>query len=520
MMQDKDLSWNLNKESLINLRLNETLTLRSPLTFSRELRLQGKPIQWDLLPWLVYPLKDTSNKIVFRKASQMGVSTYCILWTLWLCRTGQVPRGLIYWLPKGSVVNDFSTTKVDEFLTENADALELPKGEKYNVGLKYIYGVPTYWRGLESKVGIKSISADAAVYDEFDEADPSQVKQARQRLSFSTVKLERELSTPTIPDFGIDKRFQETDQCHFAFKCEACSTWNILEEQWPHCFKQNKEGKYYRACKNCYKELQISKGRWIQKQQSDTRGYQISQLYSPFNSPEEIMKEYQTTEFMSHFYNHVLGLPYLAASDRVTSEMVLNACDTERPMQVSCVTPTAMGIDVGSLLHVTVLSNQSGNTKMLYCGEHKTFEEIDMLMKKFNVKELVIDALPETRKSRELVKRNQYKAWICFYSQHQKGSYAWNEEERIVSVNRTESLDSGTEAMLNNKISFPRRSQEIEEFANHCANTAKTVEEDLETGSKRYVYKKLGPDHYRHSLNYAMIALSRLRSGSVTSVFR
>jgi hypothetical protein len=35
---------------------------------------------------------------------------------------------------------------------------------------------------------------------------------------------------------------------------------------------------------------------------------------------------------------------------------------------------------------------------------------------------------------------------------------------------------------------------------------AKKLEEDEETGSKRYVYVKLGPDHFRHALNYEAMA--------------
>ena len=46
----------------------------------------------------------------------------------------------------------------------------------------------------------------------------------------------------------------------------------------------------------------------------------------------------------------------------------------------------------------------------------------------------------------------------------------------------------------------------IEEFAQHLHNVAKRLEEDEETGSKRYVYVKLGPDHFRHAFNYECMA--------------
>jgi hypothetical protein len=43
-------------------------------------------------------------------------------------------------------------------------------------------------------------------------------------------------------------------------------------------------------------------------------------------------------------------------------------------------------------------------------------------------------------------------------------------------------------------------------FAEHLHNTAKRLEEDEETGSKRYTYVKLGPDHFRHAFNYEAMA--------------
>jgi len=37
-------------------------------------------------------------------------------------------------------------------------------------------------------------------------------------------------------------------------------------------------------------------------------------------------------------------------------------------------------------------------------------------------------------------------------------------------------------------------------------NIAKVLQEDPETGSREYRYRKLGEDHYRHALNYFYLA--------------
>lgn len=442
---------------------------------------------------------------------------------MWLCKTKQTPRGAIYWLPTDQAVSDFVNTKVDPFVRDNMEISQSTTGGRsgaFNQGLKFMWGIPTFWRGLKSKTSVKSISADAAVYDEYDEADPEQVTQARQRLSFSDLKYERELSTPTIPEFGIDKQFESTDQCHYAFRCDHCSKFNILEDNFPGCFAQQKDGTYILICKYCKKSLQTREGVWVQKEsQSKLRGYQISQLYSPFKSPTEIMLDYQTTEFIGHFHNHVLGLPYLSATDRVTADMILNKCEPMRPMPSNFREKTVCGVDVGKYLHCTII-RPGKPSKVIWVGQLKHFEELDTLILKFNISDLVIDSLPETRKVRELIARQKHKVWACFYNDNQKGAYAWKEDERIVTVNRTESLDVGTNGIIAGDFLFPQRNAEIELFAEQCAAVAKVQEKDKDTGAVKNVYRHLRPDHYRHSFNYASIAASRQRTGLIVSTFR
>ena len=76
----------------------------------------------------------------------------------------------------------------------------------------------------------------------------------------------------------------------------------------------------------------------------------------------------------------------------------------------------------------------------------------------------------------------------------------------IVQCNRTESLDASHNEILQGKIELPRESEIVKTFAEQLHNVAKKLQEDEETGSKRYVYVKLGPDHFRHAFNYEAMA--------------
>jgi hypothetical protein len=127
-------------------------------------------------------------------------------------------------------------------------------------------------------------------------------------------------------------------------------------------------------------------------------------------------------------------------------------------------------------------------------------------MKNFNILRSVCDALPETRNARAFAERHKGKVFLSFYREFFKGDYKWDESNFMVVCNRTESLDASHNEILTGNIVLPKECEIVQEFAKHLHNVAKKLEEDEETGSKRYVYVKLGPDHFRHALNYESMA--------------
>jgi hypothetical protein len=84
------------------------------------------------------------------------------------------------------------------------------------------------------------------------------------------------------------------------------------------------------------------------------------------------------------------------------------------------------------------------------------------------------------------------KAYLNFFNEHQRGSRRWNREDRIVEVNRTEALDESRAVVREKRVLLPRRAPIVEEFARHMAADAKVLEEDEETGAKRYRYIRTG----------------------------
>ena len=206
------------------------------------------------------------------------------------------------------------------------------------------------------------------------------------------------------------------------------------------------------------------------------------------------------------FFNLKIGIAYVEAQNRLSIQEVLDLCGSDG-IASEDPGPCFMGVDQGADLHVVIGKKARQKAgKIIHLGIYKDWEELDRLMKNFHVSRCVVDALPETRNARAFAERYKGRVFLNYYNEHQKGSYAWNEKDLIVSCNRTESLDASHNEIMNGQIILPKECEIVSVFAQHLHNVAKKLEEDEETGSKRYVYVKLGPDHFRHAFNYEAMA--------------
>jgi hypothetical protein len=172
---------------------------------------------------------------------------------------------------------------------------------------------------------------------------------------------------------------------------------------------------------------------------------------------------------------------------------------------------------VGAMLHCVIgKKHPHKKGQIVYVGSFPDWNTLDSLKERFKVSRAVIDALPETRKAREFAERHAGKVFCCYYQEHQRGGYAWNERNFTVTANRTESLDASHAEISKGDIILPRESEVLHDFARQCSNMARVLQTDSETGSSRYSYVKTGPDHFRHAFNYECMA----RGSAPTLVFQ
>ena len=491
------------------------------------LRLQGGPFTLKGHKYQVDPLECDHPKQAVKKAAQMGFTELEVIKSLHGAIYRRYPRGVLYLFPTQGDVSDFSNTRFKSLIQMNPGIIGRYVRDTNNVHTKRIGSAFIYFRGAketgkiegEKKTSsrLKSLPVDRIVFDEVDEMDPEMIDLAKERLSHSEVKEESYLSTPSIPDYGIDRLYQESDQRVWMIRCGKCGKETCLELEFPECLHRRPDGSVLRICIHCRdRELRPEDGRWVAQypdRSEDLVGWWISQLNSAYIDPGEILDLFEDPPNgnIAEVYNSKLGMAYISAENRLTVNDVLRCCGQD-VMATHPAGPCAMGVDVGKELHVVVGMKKSDRArKVIYLARVGSFNDVHDIAKRFKVKSAVIDMEPETRKAREFQQSEPYKIFLCDYQERLRVPERRDDEAGVVTVRRTEICDRTHELVTTpGLLELPRMCEEVRQFAIEVSNMAKTLEENPRTGVKTYRYRKLGPDHYRHALNYFELAICGL----------
>lgn len=475
----------------------------------KRIRLDGRPFSFDGHEYLRAIYDDASPHVVLSKAAQIGGTTWAILRSLHACLSG---LNVMYFFPTRTDVLEFSKSRVGPLLLDNAFLAQQMR-DTDTAGLKRIGDAHLYLRGMQSTVGMKSVPADMIVFDELDEATPDAKALARERLAHSDYKRIIELSNPSLPEYGIDESYQVSDQRHWTLRCPSCGAWTALEKEFPvklgeevRIILPRPDGTFYRACVKCGAELDLAQGEWVADYPDQPiHGYRISQLFSSKVDPGEVLREYRTTKFPDRFYNLKIGIPWADLERRLDVATVLSLCG-EAPMIDDSRESCAMGVDTGKDLHVVILRMDAEDYRkhhVVHVAICRDYADLDALLERFHVTRCVIDGLPEIHATREFARRNGSRVHMNFFNENQRGSAKWDPEAQTVQINRTEALDASRAAVREGLLVLPRQCPLVEEFARHMAADAKVLDEDEDTGAKRYRYIRTGPDHFSLAFTYA-----------------
>ncbi len=442
---------------------------------------------------------------------------------------------------------DFSSARFDQAL-DLSPHINALFNKNRNVGHKRAGATNFYLRGSHSKAGLKSLPVSLLIVDEFDAMMQENVALAEERMSGQVQKQSWFMSTPTLPGFGINKKFEESSQEFFHFPCPCCGKVIYLELE---CFVLNEDEPYksYTACPECKKPLpsnhpsevnakieMLSKGFMVKhnsKHDPETRGFRVNQLYSCTVSPAEFARAVLLARddpyYKQELYNSKLGLPYIHHDAKVSLEMVNKALgDYQQVLSVPFPDKIrTLGIDVGTFLHWVVKEwdipsigldiNTHAKARILAVGKCTDFKDLDDLFPRYQIHGCVIDMNPERRKAKEFADRHRGFVRLCYYGKGQQGrsiNVKANEGSAItddyqVTVDRTAWIDAAIGRYIRGcgAITIPRGLPQ--EFIDQITNVVKIYAKDSNGNpvSKYVVAEEKKNDHYAHASTYAEIAL-------------
>ncbi len=496
-------------------------------TMKFKINLQKGPFIFKGREYLREPMESKFRRRSYMKGSQGGGSTVEILKSFHGMIYNYLPTGVLYLFPTTSNMQDYSKAVMAPLIAANRHSIgkyvKNIKGASDAASLKSIGTANFFMRGGGlSKIiegegesdALKGISVDKVVFDEIELMEPETIAKAVGRLANSEVKEEIYIGNPGIPDRGIDEIFSLSDQRHWFRKC-GCGEWTCAEESFPECIKIRPDGTGYIGCMKCGERVYVRDGQWVSKypeKSSYMHGYRWSHLTSPNNDPAEVLEDFLNPPYdnMADVYRLRLGLPYVSSEDKLTIGQVLSRCG-RKEMSVSDPGPCSFGLDVGKICHLVIGKRIGKETleivKVARLPGDGDWHEISEMITRFNCKSGVIDIRPYEASARRFQRKHKMRIFLCEYSETTPIGTVYNPKTGIVKVNRTEICDATHDLVADDgKLILPAAHySEIKQFAKEVCDPAKSLEINKKTKISVYRYKGK-EDHYRHALNYFLLA--------------
>lgn len=527
---------NLSKLLIERLATNlKRQSVTRPSVWAENYRIMGgtRPGPWSFkqFPWLRDMHDSKAELNVGKKAAQLGFTETVLNITFF--NIDVLARDCLYVLPNRTPdASDFSASRFDPALELSSHLSKLFSNVK-NVGHKRAGSANLYVRGSQSRAGLKSIPVSLIVLDEIEEFNQESIPLALERASGQIEKQAWMISTPSIEDYGIDSQFKKTTQESFNFRCPSCSKYITFD--WPDSFVVTGESlddpnliNSYLKCSLCNQKLDheskseyLSSGIWVPSfADRPARGFYVNQMYSSSITPYEFATSYIKSTMNpadeQEFHNSKMGRTHAVKGAQLSDDEIQSCVGGYDPGPRPGI--ITLGVDVGSYLNyeidlwhlppkfVTGDINIEAKPQVIDFGKVVDFEQLDLLMNRFNVRFCVIDAQPERRKAKEFATRYHGRVKLCFYGRGLNGKQInIQKDEPIITVDRTSWLDLSLSRYRNNTITLPK-TVDLEYRDNLKALVRRYRRDKDGNPTAEYVCGEK-PDHYAHSRNYAEIAL-------------
>lgn len=459
---------------------------------------------------------------------------------------------VMYVLPKYELRNRFVNNRIKRLHSRAVEYNKLAAAAKkaggsHHTALMHFGRGGIAYAGSNVESEFVEIPVDSAYVDELDRCNQRNLLLLDDRTTASPYKYRRNISNPTVEDFGIDACFKDGSMAEWHIKCSSCNEWfvpdffvncvrevatNLYEPMDPN-YDEDVKDSVRLMCHKCGSYIdRLQKGEYVHTHEKrDHKSFRISQLTNKHTPLAPIIKKWMAigsnkTE-QQVFYNSILGRAFSSEGAKVVDWM-LNRC--KRPYKYPCNPDDykdirTMGVDVGSTLHFVIRERvkvQGINCrKLLLCGEARSFKELAQLIKVWRPKLCVIDAMPEIHEVATL--KESFNSVYSSSFQIDVVEMHINKQDRLIRMDRTAALDAVKAAVDEEKSLLPMEGEFLHQGAyyKHMQAPTRLLEEDEARPDKtRYVWREgSAPDHFFLAEAYCLQADSMIPVQTVTAYY-
>lgn len=358
-------------------RLKSSLTAHSRDTIAEFLithtKLRGTNFSFDGHAYQRKILEDKSDEKVIIKSAQMGISEMSARLALAI---GALIDGFttIYTLPSAKAAQNFMKTRIDPVVTSSVYLSEIVSSTVDNTDVKQFGDSYLYLKGCQVDSQAISVPADMLITDEVDNSNQDVMTLFESRLIHSPYQYKVRLSTPSIPNYGIDTMFRQSRRHKHLCKCNHCNHWfepdyheHVRIPDFNKEIHEIAKGMFadqsfrwqdaYVACPKCGLPADLSEEYrdWVCENPTDNyvaAGFHVSPFSCPtIILPSALVKSSVDYARKQDFYNQRLGKALEDKESTLTADE-LRACLIKE--YIAGIFPKVMGLDMGSKCACTI----------------------------------------------------------------------------------------------------------------------------------------------------------------------
>jgi hypothetical protein len=518
----------------------------------KNLRLNGRPYNFNKHEMQRAIAEDQHPHKAVKKCAQVGLTELSL--RIAAALAGVTRSRIIYVFPSATFAQKVSADRFLPIVRDSPTLSAMQHNEVKSSAMRKLGNSTVYFVGASGTTQAISIPATHLIVDEEDFCDMVVLGQFNARLAHAEEDLKTGLrgviqrfSTPTIPNYGISKHFDDSDQKSYTVKCSKCNTTQVpdyyndfvipgYDDAMAMFGKTDLNNpkfqvdKTYIKCNKCGQDLwkdliDPSRREWVAKYPDRIMmsGYQVSPFDVPeYNKAPAIIRKLGVSTIQDH-RNFVLGREHEDINNSFLPSVFKNCTDASflsmSEAKQTTLSGIIMGVDIGKVSHFMIGKRPEVSGKRIdiiaigtiSIATGKTLaEQLQELIDAYNIHLTVLDAGPDFSTPQTLIADNLHgSVYGCEYYRKVSASYSNvmpDPETGVVKADRSGTLTDTMRAHNSGHFRYPAAQvEEVKEVKLHLEETKKVTKVG-EMGDSSSFPKTGKADHYAHSLNYLKIA--------------